>query len=446
MTSKAPSLLGENLAGRSVFLILCIALLINVGILFEALPVFSGFLSPRYSIHFQDLYDLIASNLVSGNGYRIEPDMGRTMMREPGYPLFLAMVFKIAGYHIEAARFANLLLAFGSGLVVMRLARKIADDKTTAVLAALLFLSYPGTLIAEARGGVEIAFVFGVVLFMLFLYQAIEKGSLWHYFVAGMFIGAATLVRSEVLPFPLLFLVYLLLTANGAAERLKAIARTSVLCLGLALVISPWAVRNYMLTKDFVPTASVAGVAAQEGLYACQHLSSGQDFGAVQMDAGTERGELASQLGIPFVGRWYYQFFYNPRDELTFSRLLLKRTAAEYRKDPMLLARCGGQNVMFNFWFLGKTRQATWLNMAAQVPLLLLGLGGVVLVWRRGLLRKIGPMLTFMVFVPAVHAPIIAHARHCMVLVPFLSILASVSIVSVANTWRGQVPREPAAA
>jgi len=438
LTGGTPWFGREKLNRRTTYCILALAVLVNAGMLLIALPAASRFLSPNYTLHFEDLYDQIGNNVAEGNGYRIEPDMGLTMMREPGYPLFLALVFKIAGHRLVAARLANVLLAMGVVLLLMRLTYHITGDGAAALLAPLLFLFYPGTLIAEARGGVEIGFIFVVMLFMLFLYHAIEKGNLWRFWIAGTLLGAATLMRSEILSFPLFLLVYLILAAQGAARRYKAFIRIAALSLGLGVAISPWIIRNYILTREFVPTASVAGMAAQEGLYTCQHLSLDGAFAEVQLDAGKERARLASQLGIPFVGRYYYQLFYKPVDELKFSRALLNGTVAKYRADPMLLARCGEMNFLFNFWFLGKNWKTTWLNMALQAPLLVLGTLGVVLLRRRGLLRKCGPILAFILYVPSVHAPIIAHARHSMATVPFLVILASVPLVAVWSSLQAR--------
>jgi 4-amino-4-deoxy-L-arabinose transferase-like glycosyltransferase len=443
MTTETQKPVSEGVTRKTILVVLSVALLINAGVLFVALPLLDGLLTLKYSVRFLDLYDLIGNNLAHGNGYRIEAGMGETLMREPGYPLFLALVFKIAGYHIEAARLANLLLAFGAGLLVMRLTEKITGDKTTALVATVLFLFYPGILIAEARAGVEISFIAVLMLFMLFLYQAVEKGYVWRYLVAGALLGAATLVRSEVLSFPLFLLIYLVLTAKVARERLQAFVRVAALSLGVVVVISPWVVRNYILTKEIVPTASVAGVAAQEGLFTCHQLLPGRDFWTVQDDAGNVRAQLASQLGVPFEGRYYYQFFYTPTDELKFNRVLLHKTEAEYARDPMLLATCGGKNFFFNFWFLGKTWKATWLNIALQLPLLVLAIGGSILLWRRCQLKNAGLVLTLILYVPAVHAPIIAHARHSMVIVPFLAILASVTLVWMWTARRAHVLRTP---
>jgi hypothetical protein len=68
-----------------------------------------------------------------------------------------------------------------------------------------------------------------------------------------------------------------------------------------------------------------------------------------------------------------------------------------------------------------------------QAPLLGLALAGVVVLRKRGLLHKAGIILLYILYIPMVHAPIIAHARHSTLIVPFLAILAAVSLVAA---WR----------
>ena len=429
---------------RPVYLALLIAFFINAAILFLLLPRATPVLSSSYSLGFQDLYDQIAENLVLGNGYRVEPAMDKTMIREPGYPLFLAMVFSAGGYHIEVVRLANLLLAFAAAGMLIQLTQKIVGDRKAGVVAALLFLLYPGTLLAVARGGVEISFLCCVMLFMLFLYRALESGALWRYWLAGVVLGIAVLFRSEVLSFPLLLLVYLVLTGKGSSDRFRVLMRCAALVFGMALVTLPWVVRNYELTGKFVPTATVGGVAAQEGLYTCQHLAWDKPFMMAQKDAGGERAELAGRLGLPFEGHYYYQEFYHAKDEVAFNTALLKQVSNEYRGNPMLLGTCGAKNLFFNFWFLGKTWQATGLNAVLQVPLLALAIGGIIILWKRGLLRKMGIVLLFIFYVPAVHAAIIAHARHSVIVMPFLAIFASVSLVWAWNEWNSRGQRKTA--
>jgi 4-amino-4-deoxy-L-arabinose transferase-like glycosyltransferase len=416
------------------FFILFVALLANAAIVLVGLQKVGGFFAWSYSVDARDadLYKSIAKNLERGNGYRVDADMGPTMIREPGYPLFLAAALKLGGDGIQIARVGCVVLAFGAALVLLLLTRKITSDATTALAAALLFLLYPGTLVAEARAGIEMPAILTVMLFMLALFSAVEKGSLWWYWAAGLLLGVAVLVRSQVLLFPPVLLVYLLFASKSTRERVKVTLRIAALGLGMVVVVSPWIIRNYRLAHKLAPIATVAGIAAQEGLYACENTSDGTPFFLAQTRAGFERAQVARQLGMAFKGP-YYQLFYSPQDELAFNQALLSGVATEYRSHPELLARCSAKNLFFNFWFLGKTRQTTLLNVVLQAPLLGLALTGVLILWKRGLLHKTGIVLLYTFYIPVVQAPIIAHARHSMFIVPFLAILGAVSLVSV---WR----------
>src|SRR5215472_7819310 len=426
--ARVPVPVPKAFSRKSIFLILFAALLVNGAIVLVGLPKVSSHLALTYNMGFGDLYDLIAKNLDQGNGYRADPAMGNTMLREPGYPLLLAAVFKLWGYGIQQARVVCVLLAFGAALLLLRLTRKITGDTMTALVAALLFLIYPGILVAEARAGVEIPCIFTMMLFMLALHGAVEKSSLWRCGAAGLLLGTAVMVRSEVLLFPVLLLVYLLFAAKGWAERRRMAGAIAVLAVGTAVVMSPWIIRNYRLVHSFVPTATVAGLAAQAGLYTCENTSPGEPFGLTEGEAGLERKEIARQLGIPFRGP-YIQLFYTPQDELAFYGALLNRVSIEYRSHPEVLAGCAAKNFFFNFWFLGKTPKSVLLNVLVQAPLLALALAGVVVFWKRKLLRNAGIILLYILYIPAVHAPMVAEARYSMMIAPFLVTLAAVFLV-----------------
>ena len=189
-----------------------------------------------------DGYDAIANNLVQGNGYRFEANTSETMMREPGYPLFLAFAFKIGGYHVGTVRWANWLLTIGIAFLMMRLTQVVTNDRTVSLIATLLFLFYPSTLISEARAGVEIFFTLIVLVFMLSLHHAVAKGNRWRYLVAGLALGVAVQVRSTPLVFPFFLLLYLLVFASGTTERVKAFMNVAVLVLGMTIVMVPWVV------------------------------------------------------------------------------------------------------------------------------------------------------------------------------------------------------------
>jgi hypothetical protein len=265
-----------------------------------------------------------------------------------------------------------------------------------------------------------------MLLFMAALYWAVEEESLWLYGVAGLLLGVAALVRSEVMLFPLFPLAYFLFTSRGRGARAKVVLRMVALAVGTLVAMSPWIIRNYLLVHEFVATDTLGGVAEQEGLFTCEHLSQYDSFHNAQRGAGRERAEIARQLGLQFEGSYYYQFFYTPQDEIKFNRALQNHVVAEYRSHPGILVGCSAENLFYKFWFLGKTPQATQMNMLVQLPLLAIALGGLIVLYALGLLQKAAIILLYVAYVPIIHAPIIAHARHSMLVVAFLAVPAAV--------------------
>jgi 4-amino-4-deoxy-L-arabinose transferase-like glycosyltransferase len=435
MLKNRLSLDSLNDARRAPAVVLSIALLVYTLVLFVAIPELSKVLGPRYSIGFADDYDRLANSLALGQGYRFGPDLPPTLMREPGYPLFLAGVFALFGYSIEAARFANLILAGVAAVLVMRLAGVAGLSRGAATLAAAIFLAHPGTLIAAARGGFEIFFVFLLLLFLLALARATQGGTAKHYVLAGFLLGLAALTRSTVLLFPVVALGYLLLTAGTAGERVRYCVRFAALLAIAAVVMSPWAIRNYMVAGEFVPTSTVQGVAAQTGLHICKGLSFDRGLLELDTEAAAERDTLARRLGYAFRGG-YYQYFHTTRGEIAFNRYLLGEVIGEYRSEPLLLMKCAAQN-LFNFWFAGKTWQVTAMNMAIQLPFLMLAVFGAYWLWRTGQSRGVALPGLFILYLYALHVPIHAQARYSVPLVALLAIVASAGIVGLLRARYG---------
>ncbi|MFL6646499.1 MAG: glycosyltransferase family 39 protein [Sulfurifustaceae bacterium] len=410
-----------------------VVLLIEAIALFVVLPRISDAVMTHYGIGFADDYDRLAYNLASGNGYRFAPDLAETLMREPGYPLFLAGVFELFGYSLAAARVANFLLAIGIALLMIPLARRVDARPAVASVAAIVFLLHPGVIVAEARGGVELLFMFAVVLFVLALYRAVENGRIVDYLIAGALLGVVVLIRSTPILFPALLFVYLLAASHGAVERRRAGVNAILLVFAMVAVMSPWIGRNFRLTGEFVPTSSMLGVSVQSGQYICEHLDFARGFQEIDKDGAVPaRSARARSLGYAFKDD-YYQYFYRTGDEMTFNKVLLRDSMERYRDHPGIVAKCLSAN-LFNFWFAGKSWTVTLVNMLVQLPLLLLAAAGTWILIRS---RRGGGLIIvglFMGYLYVVHLPILAQARYSIPLVPFLAIPAGVALLRV-QAW-----------
>jgi len=404
--------------------------IVHAALLFAMIPQVSDRVTPLYNQdRFIDGYDQLAANLVQGNGYRFYPDTAKTLMREPGYPLFLAGLLLAFGSTFTAVKLANMVLALATGWLMTRLARRISNNRILLVAPPLLFLFHPATLIAESRGGVEILFTFFVMLFMLVLYMAIENNTWSRYALAGAVLGFTVSVRSTPLLFPIVLLAYLLVIERQRTPKLTICRNIAIVIIAMFAVLSPWIGRNYALTGRFVPTASVLGVSAHAGQYICTHYSEDKPWVLLDREAARERSKLALEQGYKFKDLGYYQGFYSTDDELSFSGYLTNRVFTAYEKNPLLCARCVAYN-LFNFWFAGKFWMSTSVNLLVQLPYLILAVIGTVVSVKNKRFPTIGPFVLFIVYVVAVYVPILAQARYSVPLIPFLSILASIALAA----------------
>ena len=402
----------------------------HVLLLLVVIPYVSSRLAPSYNQDvFADGYDYLATNLAAGNGYRFYPDTATTLMREPGYPLILAGLQLLFGKALIAVKIVNLLLALWTAWLLTRVVSRFTQNQWAIILAPTLFLFHPGTLIAESRGGVEIVFGFLLVLFIVSLYRAIDSRRSSAFLVCGLVLGVTVLVRSVPIFFPIFLLGYLLLFERKKISALAAFRDVAIILITMLAVLSPWIIRNYSLTGKFVPTASVLGVSAQAGQYIFLHRSEGNPWWLLDREAALERDRLATQLGYPYRDV-YYQTFYRTKDEIRFSSFLLGRVVSEYKRSPMLFVDFVSHNLV-NFWIAGKTRMATGANAVIQLPYLIFAVIGAVAGFRSHLRRIVAPIILLVGYVVSVYVPILAQARYSVPLIPFLSILATIALVSM---------------
>ena len=411
------------------------ALVVYGAVLFVAIPALTAILGDRYGIAFADDYDRLALNLALGNGYRYGADLAPTLMREPGYPFFLAGVFTLFGYSIEAARFANMVLVALTSALVMGLGNTLGVDRRLAALAALLFIAHPAIVIAAARGGFEIFLIFLMTAFVLATLHAVRTPELKRYALVGLLLGLVVLTRSTMLYFAIIIVGYIWWMTRLQADDATGLRYGGTVLIVAALVLSPWVIRNYVLTKTIVPTTTIQGVAAHAGQYICKGLSLDTGLQQLDTEAAYERQRIAARLGYPHESG-YYQYFRSTAHEMDFNRVLLQQVFGEYLSHPVVWARCAAKN-LFNFWFAGKTWSVTLINTSVQGPFLIFAIVGIAEFWRRGRRARSMLLVLLMGYLYALHVPIHAQARYSVPLTPFLAIFASQGL---AVTW-GMVRR-----
>lgn len=202
-------------------------------------------------------YAEIAGNIAAGRGF--SDTEGPTMLREPGYPVFLSGVMLFTGGSLPAAKFAQaaligLVAMFAYLLAARRLPMPyaVAAGFTVAVLPQIS--AYGPRLLSEPLAAVL------MLLGLLMLDRMEARPKIADTLLTGTVLGMLVLTRAAALPLlPIAALLFGRRLRSRGAERPWRCAL--MLLASGALVILPWMLRNEAVFGRF-QIASRGGLVA----------------------------------------------------------------------------------------------------------------------------------------------------------------------------------------
>jgi hypothetical protein len=223
------------------------------------------------------VYAQLARNMLEQHVFSdaSEPPYEPTLIRLPGYPLFLAGVYSIFGHtNNTAVRIVQAVIDTASCVLIALLAFYAEPDeyqRRAVALAALAFAAvcpfstiYTATILTET---ITIFLVLAMCLMATLAFRsATTKRSLLFWTLTGIISGLAVLFR----PDSGLFAAAIGITLVGQTllrrpddqpkpsfiSRLKvAVLTGAVFSLGFCLVLTPWTIRNWRLFHLFQPLA-----------------------------------------------------------------------------------------------------------------------------------------------------------------------------------------------
>jgi len=223
-------------------------------------------------------YDALARSLLDGRGYSFTknwypftPANTPTAHWSFIYPLYLAGIYALTGYHPLAARLVQSVV--GGVLIcflIYKIGRRVVNEDTglaAAGLAALYgyFIYYNAALMTETF------FIVSVLLVIHLGLEIKESPTLRRWLGLGLTLGLATLLRQTILVFAPFLLLWLFWELRRKNIRWWYFG---VPIMVMFLVIVPWTVRNYMIYHQLLPLNSNAGYA----LYASNHPHLGTQW------------------------------------------------------------------------------------------------------------------------------------------------------------------------
>lgn len=225
----------------------------------------------------------------------------------PGYPLFMAAVYKLVGYaHHDpypAIRYLQALLSLATMLIAARIARRLGGTAAALVTAALMAV-YPPFIWTNGAILTETLAAFLLLLYLDFQLIALDKRTVRSSLLAGAALGLAVLTRSEYAV--LLVAAYLFHWLSRRDRALRAGKLFLCAGIGAAIVLSPWVIRNIVtLHRPIIASTQVNPFAA--GTYPNKNYDDGlvDRHGKTQMEVAKERIRIGFTEHTWTYVKWY---------------------------------------------------------------------------------------------------------------------------------------------
>ena len=198
-------------------------------------------------------HDDWAQAICDGETFREGP-----YFRAPLYPYFLAAIYTIFGHSYLIVRIIQFLIGSGSCLLIYFLGKRVFNP-TVGRVAAVLASVYGTFIYFEGELLIPVLILFLNLALILAVLSAQERPGWWRWLGCGAILGLSAIARPNVLLFGVVLLLWIFLRMRRRGLR-RVVVYLVAFCLGVLLVILPVTVRNYVVSKDFVPIASQGGV------------------------------------------------------------------------------------------------------------------------------------------------------------------------------------------
>ncbi|WP_246029264.1 ArnT family glycosyltransferase [Paenibacillus humicus] len=262
-------------------------------------------------------YDIMVRQLLDKGIYAYKSGESNAQVT-PGYPLFMAAVYKAVDYRVHDPypwiRCIQALLSTAMLVLMYRLGSMLAG-RWAGLLAAFLGAVYPAFI--WTTGGIltETLAAFLLVLYVYVQLLAYRTQRKLPMLLAGASLGLAVLTRPEFLPlFVLVHLLFLLWSRKWKQTLLQF-----VICgAGLALVLAPWVVRNAVALHELVVASTQVNPFAA-GTYPDKNYEDGlvDRHGKTQMEVAKER----LRIGFTEHARTYVKWYTVGKLKYTYGRM-----------------------------------------------------------------------------------------------------------------------------
>jgi Dolichyl-phosphate-mannose-protein mannosyltransferase len=205
----------------------------------------SGLLKVVLAVAFADVVPRFDEAEFLELGRRVAAGGMPALWRAPGYPSFVAAGLALAGGRVVGVRLLQVLLSVATTFLVYRVGRRLGGGR--AALAAAAFVAfYPSHVALSHLLWSETLFLFLTTFAFDRLLSGDGRPSARAAAVAGVLLGAASLVRSVGVALAAASAAWLLVRAGRRSAALRAFGIAAV------VVIAPWSLQASLRAGRFV--------------------------------------------------------------------------------------------------------------------------------------------------------------------------------------------------
>jgi len=221
-------------------------------------PTFSH---PLYDPQYNDYW---ARGLVTGD-WTLPPDVNDPEIRTtphgrpPGYPWFLAAVYSVFGVNDWSPRLVQTALGLGSGVLIFLLGRALFGG-TVGLVAAALMMSYWAFIYFEGLLTYPAVVVFLLLALALAVRWWAAGRGVWRALAVGLLLGLFGLFRPNGLLYAPVLVAWMAWVAHRHGEGRRWWRSAVAVTIGVVAVLTPGAVRNFAVARDFVFVSSYGGL------------------------------------------------------------------------------------------------------------------------------------------------------------------------------------------
>jgi 4-amino-4-deoxy-L-arabinose transferase-like glycosyltransferase len=383
------------------------------------------------------------------------------VIRTPGYPVFVAVVYRLFGTQTLAVAIAQALVFAVICLIVYAIGRRVAGERPARV-AALMTALFPPLPYYGALVLTEVWTTFVLMAAMLVCVRAVQHGRTRDFMIAGLLFSGATLVRPAfiLLPFGLAIAMPLLVASERRRPRIR---QWAVLAIVAGFTMVPWFTYNYVYLERFtLSPAGGVGRGLWEGSWQGRWpgrvhndltRTAEKDISREELDSRVH--EIAARAGmapdgmLTYVHEWreIRRIWDEPTDPMERARA---RVVADQEYFRAAIAHISAdvpgwamRRLTYGTFILWASdipirftdiNAAPWIAVRAiwmlQVVLLAVAATGMVVLVKRRQYAEAALLALPLLYVTGVHVPLLCETRQSLPVKPLVLVLAAVAITS----------------